>query len=135
MELPYVAGLFDGEGSVTITKPSTKSDRYRVIVQIAMTHKPTIEAVQAAFGGRIQPVKQSVYNSNARDRYDWRLSGQAALDFLNSIRPWLITKAAAADVALRFKHNQRGERVTPETRAEREALRLELKEANRRGVA
>jgi hypothetical protein len=134
MELPYVAGLFDGEGSVTITKPSLRSDRYRVIVQIAMTHRPTIEAVQAEFGGRVQIVKQSVYNANARDRYDWRLADTAAVEFLRSIRPWLVTKAEATDIATRFPFNVRGVRVTPEQRAVREALRLELKEANRRGV-
>jgi hypothetical protein len=135
MELPYIAGLFDGEGSVSITKPSERSDRYRVIVQIAMTHKPTVDAVQAEFGGRVQTVKQSVYNSNARDRYDWRLQDSAAVEFLRSIRPWLVTKATAADIAVRFPFNARGQRVTDDQRAAREGLRLELKEANRRGNA
>jgi hypothetical protein len=134
MELPYLAGLFDGEGSVTITKPSPASPRrHRVVIQIAMTHEPTIRAVAAACGGRVQPIDQTKYNENARERFDWRLSDAAALDFLRSLRPWLITKAAAADIALKFPAGGRGYPMTEALLAEREQLRLELREENRRG--
>jgi hypothetical protein len=134
MELPYAAGLFDGEGSVTITKPSPGSPRrHRVVVQIAMTHRPTIEAVKARFGGRIQSVNQAKYNPNAKMRFDWRLSDASALEFLELVYPWLITKKRAADIALDFPAGLRGRASSDALLAERESLRLSLGEENRRG--
>lgn len=134
MELHYLAGLFDGEGSVTITKPSPSAPRrHRVVVQIAMTHETTVRAVQHACGGRVQPIRQAKYNPNACDRFDWRLSDTAALTFLASVRPWLITKAAAADIALQFPEGTRGRKLTTKLLAEREVLRVSLGKENKRG--
>lgn len=134
MELPYIAGLFDGEGSVSITKPSASCPRrHRLIVQIAMTHEETIRAIQRQFGGRVQRIVQSKYNSNARDRFDWRLSDTAAYQFLRIMQPMLITKAAAVEIALRFPFGKAGRRLPDEILTQREQLRVQLGKENRRG--
>lgn len=135
MELPYIAGLFDGEGTIGITKatPGT-GNRNRPVVAVCMTHERTIRALQAALGGSVREVDAAKYNPNAATRYDWRLTGQAALDFVESVRPWLITKRDQAEIVLRFETHQRGRRLTEDQRAAREDLRLELAAANKRGV-
>lgn len=135
MELPYIAGLFDGEGTIGITKPSPGAGRrHRPVVAVCMTHERTIRAIQASLGGNVRVVDQSKYNPNAATRFDWRLSGQAALDFIESVRPWLITKRDQADIFLRFEPSRRGVRLTDEQLMRRESLRQELVSANQRGV-
>lgn len=135
MELPYIAGLFDGEGTIGITKPSPGARRrHRPVVAVCMTHERTVRALQAALGGNVREVNTSKYNPNAATRFDWRLSGQAALDFVESIRPWLITKRDQADIILRFEPGRRGVRLTDDQLMRRESLRQELARANQRGV-
>jgi hypothetical protein len=100
-----------------------------------MTHEPTIRALHEAVGrGHVKVVDAAKYNHNAATRYDWVLVGtESVVAFLESIRPWLITKADAADAALHFATliGVRGQRVTDEALAAREAVRAQLLEANR----
>lgn len=130
----YLAGLFDGEGTVIITAPTPSAPRrHRLQVRICMTHEPTIRAVHAVVGaGTVRRVEARRWRAGAKDRWDWCVTGPTAGDFLLRVSPWLKTKAAAAYIAFEFLalHNTRGVKVSDDLFARREACRERLRAVN-----
>jgi len=113
MEDAYIAGLFDGEGSVGIYRVRLVGHKayWAVQVSVSGTHRPMIEAVHAAIpGSRLQgdfrtadqrtPTK--VYSvGHRRPIFRMQLCRQVeARMFLCRIRPYLIEKAEQVDIAL-----------------------------------
>jgi hypothetical protein len=123
----YDAGIFDGEGNVGIVGPTpSEPHRYQLRVTIAMTHRPTIEHLNRRWRGEAAPVHRfKPRNPRHAARYEFRLCSRRAVDFLEAVRPFAITKAEAIDVALDFPRAS--------TASEREKVRLRLREVNRRG--
>ncbi len=86
-ELPYIAGLFDGEGSITLVRH--RSNRtHSPQVSIASTDYEVVLWCQKRFGGSI--VTKQPRKSNHSVSYDWRLTDRQSLEFLKLIRPYLI---------------------------------------------
>ena len=86
-ELAYTAGLFDGEGSITLVRQ--KSNRSpSPQVAIASTDFEVLGWLQKRFGGSI--VTKQPYKINHSVSYDWRLTDRRALNFLKLIRPYLV---------------------------------------------
>src|SRR5579859_7090895 len=143
----YAAGLFDGEGSIQIAKGSRKdrptSIYYRSRVDLAMTHKPTVEWLHSVFGGHFAVRLRGPYTNSNNVKYKpiwrWAIESASAADFLRTIRPYLITKAEQADIALELCgrcEQVRADRWSPLTDdelAERERLYLQIKSLNKRG--
>lgn len=93
VELAYLAGLFDGEGSVFRHK-TTKA--WRVV--ITSTHLP-LAIWLGGLGGTVRP--KTRYSSRHSPAYDWYLErGSDALMFLEAVRPYLRIKDARADAAM-----------------------------------
>ena len=99
--LAYTAGLFDGEGCIVTTDLQAKN-KYKKHVRwgcrIGMTHEPTIRWLIATWGGKLYTEKPG---PPRKPKYVWDVHGHlncAAL--LSAIRPFLITKAHRADLAL-----------------------------------
>jgi hypothetical protein len=94
LSAPYVAGLFDGEGSVTINlssgeiRPCYPSG---VLVRISQkTGNPILQILQDNFGGSIAD-------------HDWVLVGaERTTVFLKMIEPFCIIKKPVIDLAIRF---------------------------------
>ena len=87
VEFAYAAGLFDGEGSISLVRqhnnrwPSPQ-------VAVASADFEVVRWCQERFGGGIvakQPRKPTHSVS-----YDWRLTDRRALAFLEQIRPYLV---------------------------------------------
>lgn len=100
--LSYIAGLFDGEGCVTLHGSRSLS------VKMSNSHLPVLERVRAVFGGGIgvrPPLKPEHLPV-----YIWTTVREAPF-FLYTIRPYLIVKADQADIALDY-HENGGDRVT-----------------------
>jgi hypothetical protein len=86
-ELAYAAGLFDGEGSISLTRH--RSNRWpSPQVAVASTDYEVLEWFRAHFGGNIV-MKQPRASSHSVS-YDWRLTDRRALEFLKLIRPYLV---------------------------------------------
>lgn len=139
MELPYIAGLFDGEGTIVITGPTpTEPRRYSLQVRVSMTDERTIRALHEAIGvGSVSVCHAENWNPRAKTRYDYQVVGQAAARFLRSIQPWLVTKAEAASIGLQFADRlaagRRGARLTDAELTARAQLKARIQEVNRRG--
>ena len=86
-ELAYAAGLFDGEGSISLVRQ--KNNRtHSPQVSVASTYYEVVLWFQRRFGGSI--VTKQPRKSNHSVSYDWRLTDRRALAFLELIRPYLV---------------------------------------------
>lgn len=92
----YFAGLFDGEATIA-AYPRKGQSHLRPCVKLNMTCKETMEAVAAHFGGKIMPKKVA---SGNKPQWHWFVGCNQALDVIDAVRPYLITKAAGADRVL-----------------------------------
>jgi hypothetical protein len=95
----YIAGLVDGEGTITLTRIHRQENR-RLVVSISNTERAILDFVRDALGvGRI--TTKRVYNERHRRGYTFQVSSRQALDLLEQVTPFLKSyKAARAALAL-----------------------------------
>ncbi|KKM72283.1 hypothetical protein LCGC14_1422130 [marine sediment metagenome] len=107
----YIAGLFDGEGCVTVTRRigGTRGVAYQLVVVFGMNDREGLDVVCSRFGG-------NVLGPNPKGTYTWAASGVNALAFLKVVRPHVRVKRQQVDVALGFTVGQRGRLVDLEER-------------------
>jgi hypothetical protein len=111
MHIAYAAGLFDGEGSILITKhycnrPTKPYRRFQLKVSIGMTHYPTVEALYQRFGGSIIR-NDSAHNNRPANRiqYHWYSWSDHAYRFLVEVEPFLITKREEVLLGIEFQRH------------------------------
>jgi hypothetical protein len=95
----YIAGLVDGEGTITLTRIHRHENR-RLVVSISNTERALLDYVRDATSvGRI--TSKRVYGERHRPSYTFQVSSRQALDVLGQIAPFLRSyKAARAALAL-----------------------------------
>ena len=135
VELAYIAGILDGEGSIYTDPHWSKQGltRYNIVVDVRMTDKSALEFIQALFGGRIHCAKRA--KQNWKSELQWKVSGERACEVLLAIKPYLLTKRAQAELALKLLEiHQRYKRYTPMERFLQEANALAIKRLNKKGL-
>jgi len=104
LDIRYVAGLFDGEGWITVNVwavPGREYIRYQLFVGVGMSHYPLMKAMQDQFGGLLHRNDSAAKrNPNHKICYQWRLSSRPAVGFLEAVRPHLKVKGEEADLAI-----------------------------------
>jgi hypothetical protein len=131
MSEPYLAGFFDGEGSVSIAYRQAQVGRggrvspsYVLQVKVDQIDMRPLLALQERSGGRILPA------GPGRRTWSWQVSARKARPVLEGLLPYLVVKRRDAEIGLAFLEISRrqGKHVppTPERTAHREALRQEL---------
>lgn len=106
MNLQYVAGLFDGEGYVRISrweKPNSIHIRYALVAGINMTYRPIIEMLHADFDGGLHSNRYDLRNPKQRCGFCWVVGSQLAASFLRKIQPYVLVKKDQIDLALEFQ--------------------------------
>jgi hypothetical protein len=99
--LIYLAGVFDGEGSICIGKAHISrtthhhTRHYQIQVHVGMQSKKVIDQFALAFGGEPKRNSSQV----------WRVaySTAKAAEVIRQLEPWLICKKPQARVALYFQ--------------------------------
>jgi hypothetical protein len=93
-ELVYLAGFFDGEGSIGITKS--------LVLQITVsnTRRVALDIYKQYFGGSITETKRS---GNHNDIFVWKIDAKKAELFILTIKPFLKQKSVQAQLALEFR--------------------------------
>ena len=145
-ELAYIAGLFDGEGTVMISRLNCKNRQvkfqYQLRVSIANCNKEILEWVKSVFAGKIYWNNQAkVRNSNGKVKpcYRWAIYDNNAEVFLRAIFPYLKLKRLQAETAFIFRKTigNRASRLGlfSETQEKRATLRLRMQQLNQKGVA
>jgi hypothetical protein len=78
MNIHYLAGLFDGEGTITLTKRKS-TDLYRYpTLSLTSTTKVLCELMQQAFGGWI--VTKKNYKDHHKPAWSWHTNGDKAVN-------------------------------------------------------
>ena len=116
--LAYMAGFFDGEGTIGLGNRSGRPNQYRVYISIANTNEWIIRWFQFNFGGHIAFEDKQSQNPNWQDAWRWSITGgQQALKFLQAICPYLILKKLQAELAIIFqsRHSKVGKRMSTKT--------------------
>jgi hypothetical protein len=131
-EKAYIAGFFDGEGCISISKYQGKNNRTPVyFLQVVIVQKgiDTLLELQQSTGiGSLHD--RAKYSAGT---YEWRIPGRAAADFLAVILPYLRNKKEEAEIAIEYQSKQghkgstgRGYTVPQELIDEKESYYLRL---------
>jgi hypothetical protein len=95
----YIAGLVDGEGTVTLTTMHHGENR-RLVVSISNTERGLLEFVQAVLGAG-QITGKRTYNVKHTPSFAFRVTSRQAVELLRQLAPYLRSyKAARAALAL-----------------------------------
>jgi LAGLIDADG DNA endonuclease family protein len=95
----YIAGLVDGEGTVTLTRTHRNENR-RLVVSIANNDLNLLKYVHGAVGtGRI--TSKRTYHQRHSPSFDYQITSRQALELVRPIFPYLRTyRRARAALAL-----------------------------------
>ena len=104
VELAYLAGFFDGEGTVFVTKGGTKGNFVLQTSACNISPLPLI-SLQEAFGGSIMSMNRG--KANWRPYYQWQTNSVKAEVALTALLPYLRVKAEQAKLALAFRKVQK----------------------------
>ena len=133
----YVAGLIDGEGSISIlrvrTHDSSSGWKYQLQVCVVMREGWLMRRLQRQYGGSVwhQPRRAE----NHASVYRWRIGDRKAIAMLDSVIEFLRAKRVQAYIAKHFMYHKGHEhRRTPEARTIQEDCFWEQRRLNRRGV-
>jgi hypothetical protein len=95
---PYIAGFFDGEGSIGIYKngQGVFHLRTQLTQNVGAKSKELMQAMVDQFGGHFS--KQKTLSGG--EKYNWQLSSLPAMRFLKHIAPYLHLKESQALLAI-----------------------------------
>lgn len=119
LSLDYIAGFFDGEGSVGIYGARTKYLLVQVCQVDNLASRSLLEELAQRWGGSIR--EQST--PTGRGKLNWQVTGAKALPFLQAIEPHVVLKRQQVQVAVEWQstrperqRNERGHtvRTSPE---------------------
>lgn len=97
----YFAGLFDGEGYITVSVPHDRNTAV-LIVGLGSTSLHVLEELRLAFGGCLTAVRVSSRISRKPSR-EWKITNEGAAEFLRSVFPYLRIKKRQAALAFKFR--------------------------------
>lgn len=87
-EIAYAAGLFEGEGSVCLQKPTRNGHTPNVRLTINMTDLEPLQRIQSIFGGRV--TGPYARGEGRKDMWRWCLSQVIGVRKAASLMfPWL----------------------------------------------
>ena len=114
----YLAGFYDGEGYVGVSK--SKRDSYTLKVAISNTNFDMLKLYETKFGGKIRLIKKE--EEHYKVKYHWDITNNKALSFLKYIKQFTIVKRQQIDLAIEFQewHNQIKIIRTPEQKKKAE---------------
>ena len=95
----YIAGLVDGEGTITLTR-THRNERRRIVVAISNTDRALLDYVRDAVGAGHVTGKKT-YRPGHSPGFCYCINSRQALDLLSQIAGFLKTyRRARADIAL-----------------------------------
>ena len=142
-DIAYLAGLTDADGSIYVTHTNRLRTYYPTVLW-AMTHRETIDWVQAAVGGgavqlhnhtNLRRGTTSWGSSNFREQWRTQVAGARAQLLCHRMHPYMRTKAVQASLVVEFPVDARtapGVHLPEEIRLRRVQLAEQISALNRR---
>lgn len=130
IEASYIAGFFDGEGSIFIAKTKDKNglEVFYDCISITNTNFEILCFISDTSGVGNVNVHQKQKGKN-RASWVWRLYGHEAQSFLRAILPYLKVKRTLAEILLTFPRGVSGYRDL-ELQEVRRLVHAKIKEIN-----
>lgn len=136
LELSYLAGLFDGEGHVSILKRRKPKIQYTLRIGITNTNLPVLLWVKELIGGNTK-----IHSGESRNRstFDWYAQNTEAKRIILLILPYLHIKEEVAELGIEFQKTMgafRGKsrpRLSKEILEKREFLKKKIQGINKKG--
>lgn len=86
--LDYVAGIIDGEGTITLSR-MRKMDKWRTpVVSVSSTTIEILNALVSVFGGHI--CKHKIYKPHHLPSFSWRIEGRKAVTLCEQLKSRLL---------------------------------------------
>ena len=141
----YVAGLFDGEGTVSliytkvrpwVSNPTKRVMGFKFTIALSNTYRPILEVLQRQFHGDISCSKLP-RNKNHKTVWSWKIGGRdKQIIFLNIIAPFCIIKKEQIKLGLAYLETSKGagQHLTQKEWKKRIAIFEKLRVRNQRGL-
>lgn len=104
--LQYIAGFFDGEGSIGIYYRQRTKDRFHLRTQLTNNKNKKAQKLMTylmdKFGGNLS--EQVTLSGNIK--YNWQLNSDKAVYFLKKIESYLILKKDQATIAINWQEQR-----------------------------
>lgn len=132
----WTAGIIDGEGSIGIYLcPGATRKGFQLAIEVSNSDTRMISRLKELWGGWTKPrTKQKSFH---KQQWRWGLSSREAMEFLEIIFPYLISKKEQALLAIEFQKRKKcnyGARRLPRNEVEvRENIAKKMKELKRQG--
>lgn len=143
IQLAYLAGIIDGEGTIGIVKSNKKNwnPQYSAGIGIGMSDKETVETLLKMFTPDRKLLIECV--PNRKTIYRWRVIGNKAVPpILKIFLPYLRIKREQAEIVIKFCETRKSDRTktgkthftTPEELQRREEFYQKIKKLNAVGA-
>lgn len=97
----YTAGLFDGDGTVSIVMTGTfRVPRFYVVSRVVNTYRPILDILATQYGGSV--VHHMRQTKTAKQAWAWKLAHTDSGRFLDTIYPFVIVKKNAVTICRDF---------------------------------
>lgn len=138
IELAYLAGIIDGEGSIQLVKNNKGS--YTTRITVSNTDLRLIHWLMYSLGGSYY--EQKKHNKNYKPTYHWVLSSKHTHNILLKVLPYLKLKKEQANILIKHKdtcYNKQQRWRLSDLEKEiiivtKDLLYLDIKVLNQRGV-
>ena len=94
----YLAGIVDGEGTVTLTKNNAADMYKRFVISVPNTDRGLVEHIHRLWGGKF--ISRTQRNAAWSQCFVWRVESARALEVAEVIQPFLRTASKRARVDL-----------------------------------
>ena len=132
----WAAGLFEGEGTITIRSTGT-AGRTMPEVSMVSTDEQVIEVFQTLWPGRIERYTPPSRNGRAREAIRWKRNATEAVEcFLRDLYPYFKTPRVRtkADLLMEDIRDRVKLRLTPGRTQRLQARMARMRRLNRRGT-
>jgi hypothetical protein len=93
-QIAYLAGFFDGEGSISLVRGGPT-----IAVAAVQVDRRPLDMLAMEFGGKVREMTKPTRPTHSQ-AYRWQVYSARARRFLRVVRPYLIVKADKADLVL-----------------------------------
>jgi len=131
MDIRWLAGFVDGDGSIGIFKTVTPTSfGFTAILAVYNTNLRVLHAIKRTYGGHIN---ESSYNPKRQKVcYQLKWTGSSARNLISRLLPHLQLKQQVARVVLKLKARRRGD--SPNALKRQLSLLSQVKKLNNRGT-
>lgn len=139
-EIAYTAGLFDGDGYVTLSRgrrrDRSRTPSYRLLIGVGNTDQRLTNWFHVRWGGYHQVRERRILGLKKPPAetgiFEWTIGNRAAIRFLRRILPYLVAKKEQAEIAIDFSTTltNGGRRLSADEVALREGYYLAMKYAH-----